>query len=73
MKSIVESRESRAREWRAVRHPLRMCLRGWTPGRRSLISPRGTVFETRHTAGGVLARARRDFQLTQEELRDVPY
>ena len=51
--------------WRLVPHPMRLCIfKGWQWGRRCLISPRGTVFEIRTTAGiGVLARQRRDFQL----------
>ena len=50
-------------DWRAVRHPLQIGLRGWRYGRRCLISPRGTVFETVHRPGMMLARKRRDFDL----------
>jgi hypothetical protein len=49
--------------WRALKHPLRLGLRGWRYGRRCIISPRGTVFETRHTRAGTLARKRWDLEL----------
>jgi hypothetical protein len=52
------------KRWRVVRRPLRMGLRGWRYGRCCLISPRGTVFETRLLPGGVMARKRMDFELT---------
>lgn len=55
------------RGWRLVAQPLQMCLRkGWSWGRRSLISPRGTVFEVRPTSLGLVARQRREFQLETE-------
>lgn len=56
---------ARQNQWRWVRRPLRISLRGWALGFRSLISPRGTVFETRATRYGLVARKRRDFQLDQ--------
>lgn len=53
------------RDWRLVQHPLRLCVfKGWARGRCCLISPRGTVFETRLLPNGLLmARRRREFQL----------
>lgn len=59
--------QSKTKSWRPVRHPLQLVTRkGWQFGRRSLISPRGTVFET-HWAQGIMtalyARRRLDFQL----------
>lgn len=58
---------SRSQLWRPVRQPLRMCVRkGWSWGRRCLISPRGTVFEVRAGAAGLVARRRWDFQLENE-------
>lgn len=57
----------RSQLWRPVRQPLTLCLRkGWSWGRRSLISPRGTVFEVRPSGLGLLARRRLDFQLENE-------
>lgn len=54
----------RSHTWKPLRHPLNLAVRkGWVWGRRCVISPRGTVFETRHSPVGVLARKRADFQL----------
>lgn len=53
----------RANSWRMVRHPLRMLQRGWRQGRGCVISPRGTVFVTRRTPGGLVARSRMEFEL----------
>lgn len=48
---------ARTMQWRAVAHPLAMVLRkGWRLGRCSLVSPRGTVFATRLTGHGLVAR-----------------
>lgn len=56
----------RATQWRAVLHPLKLTVsKGWRWGRGCLISRRGTVFETRVTHMGVLARQRREFQLKE--------
>lgn len=67
---------TRIHQWREVRHPLGIYLRGWKLGRRSIISPRGTVFETRFLNGKgnrMIARKQLDFHLSAQELRDVPY
>jgi hypothetical protein len=62
-----------SRDFRPVRHPLRLVLeRGWTygtdPRRRdgiTLISPRGTIFETRHLRGALMARPYHHYQLAE--------
>ena len=54
---------ARSQSWRAVRHPLRLGLRGWRWGRGAVVSPRGTVFVLRLTPAGFVARRRQDFQL----------
>lgn len=51
------------REWRVLRHPLRMLLRGWRAGRGCVVSPRGTVFVTRRLPGEVAARRKFEFEL----------
>lgn len=52
-------------QWRPLRHPGRMVVsRRWRWGKHCLISPRGTVFETRVTHMGLLAR-RMEFQLSE--------
>lgn len=56
-----------SKDWRFVKHPALICvLKGWRWGWRCLISPRGTVFETRRTRRGLIARPYRDFQLKAE-------
>jgi hypothetical protein len=40
-----------------------MLLRGWQQGRACVISPRGTVFVTRRTGTGLVARRRWDLEL----------
>lgn len=51
--------------WRPVKHPLRIAARwGWTFGRASFISPRGTVYLFRRVPTiGCFARRRSDFEL----------
>lgn len=58
--------KERTQQWRPVRRPLRLGLRGWRLGRRCVISPRGTVFETRLTRAGLFARRRLEFQLAHD-------
>lgn len=57
-------RADRALRWRVIRRPLRLCSeKGWQIGRRCIISPRGTVFETRFERGAIYARKRWDVSL----------
>jgi hypothetical protein len=55
--------ENKSREWRVLRHPFRMLMRGWRAGRGCVVSPRGTVFVTRRLPGALAARRRFDFEL----------
>jgi len=56
----------RANQWRLIRHPLRLLLRGWRQGRGCFVSPRGTVFLVQRTPGGLMARAHRAFELKED-------
>jgi hypothetical protein len=55
--------KTRVQQWRLVRHPLRISEHGWQWGRRSLVSPRGTIFEMRWQHRAWWGRKRLDFQL----------
>lgn len=55
-------------DWKAVKRPWTMTVKKgwrWTRAALCLVSPRGTVFETRLTRAGLFARKRREFQLKE--------
>lgn len=53
-----------ADRWRRLKHPLRMSLRGWKWGERCIVSPRGTVYVTRPSDHGTLARRQNEYELS---------
>lgn len=62
----MQAAAQQRRDWRPLRYPLRLLLRGWRQGRGCVISPHGTVFVTRRTPGGLVARARMEFEWMQD-------